>query len=52
MGPVPVEGDGSVSVPLSLSWRRRLAEVDGGGEGGEVRVGLVGREEGPGTVMG
>jgi hypothetical protein len=34
-----------------LSWRRRLADVDGEVNNAEVRVGLMGSEEGPGMVM-
>ena len=44
----PVAADRSMSE--SLSWRRRFRDKDGGDVGAEVRVGLVGSEEGPGIV--
>lgn len=40
-----------MSLAESLSWRRRLADVDGEVNNAEVRVGLMGSEEGPGMVM-
>ena len=51
IGLIPVEGGGSVSDAESLSWRRCLADGGGGAEDAEDRVGLVGCEEGPGSVM-
>jgi hypothetical protein len=39
-----------MSVVVSLSWRRRFCDIDGGVEGAEARAGLVGSEEGPGMV--
>ena len=50
IGPAPDDGDRSVSVAESLSWRRRLADV-GGVDGTEVRECFVCSEEGPGMAM-